>query len=101
MPQVVDYLHELHPGVCACSRRSFFDDIRFSMKNVRSSKNPIPDGFEIVLEAAYEIEAEQNGVKPPQGVCHNDLVPQHSVLNAGALKLVDFAYTGLRLIVAE
>lgn len=65
LPQVVSVLHALHPGPCACAPRSFFDDIRLFMTGVADNKIPLPDGFEHMLSAAFEIEAALTQANPP------------------------------------
>lgn len=101
MPDVVAVLHSLHPGPCACSSRSFFDDIRLFMLGVRDNGIGLPEGFAEMIATAFEIEQALDQAQPPKGVCHNDLVPQNFIRNEGALKLVDFDYAGIGLIAAE
>lgn len=101
MPEVVAVLHQLHPGPCICSKRSFFDDIRLFMKGVNANGISVPEGFEHMLSTAFEIEQALNNASPPQGVCHNDLVPQNFIRSGKTLKLVDFDYAGIGLIAAE
>lgn len=101
IPEVVGVLHKLHPGPCVCSRRSFFDDIRLFMNGVRANNILPPDSFEQMLSAVFQIEGRFDEAGPPEGVCHNDLVPQNFIQTKDGLKLVDFDYAGIGLIAAE
>lgn len=64
------------------------------MEGACANESATPDGFNTMLETAFDIEEELIRAKPPEGVCHNDLVTQNFIRSAGTLKLLDFDCAG-------
>jgi thiamine kinase-like enzyme len=94
LPRIAGAVRRLHAGPSFANDFDIFDVQRGYQGIVTQRGLRVPEGYAALSESAARVEAALRRFPEPRVPCHNDLLAANFLDDGGAIRIVDYEYSG-------